>query len=293
MPVQTFTEKIGLTGNDVYQFNQQLVTSVRGIVAIEVTSKSFVPYLNLKYPFFRGFYGYVQLMQGGYVQEAIPLDFDNQVVMQWDYPEVLVDDKLSCLFFNQNLWLNDRTALSPNNGAEVELKLTQKVRIFGFWTTGIRIRLAPGCKANLVLQYRVLQSSECEAEVDKFTRPDPPSADKTPAGNNDSPGAKPGDDSFPFPNDGNDNSRPKPADTPPGEPGASKTWITTVTTGAPAGTTVDFSATGVEGDAFAVQPIPKLQGCAQSRIGGFLNGSMVWESNNCVSPITGYSISIQ
>lgn len=67
----------------VYQFDEQEKRAYRLRLMGQVLRHPNTEYQNLKYQKYKGFYGYAQLMNGDFVHQVIPIEFEKQCIFEY------------------------------------------------------------------------------------------------------------------------------------------------------------------------------------------------------------------
>lgn len=67
----------------VYQFSQEEKRAYRLRLMSQVIRHPDTEYQNLKYQKYKGFYGYAQLMNGDFVHQTIPIEFEKQCLLEY------------------------------------------------------------------------------------------------------------------------------------------------------------------------------------------------------------------
>jgi len=123
--------------SDVIAFSEPQRTAVEMSVSLSIASEGEWLYKNLKYPRFKNFYGYAQLMSGAFVVESIPLTFLNQELVHWEDQSFGINDTTLCM----GKFLANLIQPSATVGALL-IKTRQRY-------TSIRFRLFGGIIANV------------------------------------------------------------------------------------------------------------------------------------------------
>lgn len=265
MPTKIF----GLEDSEVYalDFAQRTATELWMMFSTSAAPPN--QYLNLKTPRNRSFYGYAQIMFGAGVLSTIELQFINQIIY-YDYqccPEL--HDAIACAI----------KALNPDISASV----TPRFRP----VTAVRFLLVPGCFANLMVSWKPF-ISDCGNEVldPPFDQANPPGKNNEPADRQDQPQQSREDPYDPTPNDDGLPDTDKPGPLP-----QEGLWTLTLDIGPPAGGTQVLTGAGKSTDRVTVIDLPHyddpINHCDKGRKGLVINGVIVDESVNCVSPVIG------
>lgn len=134
----------GLASSDVIGFTESQRTSIELQATISIVSEAKLEYKNLRYPRFKNFYGYAQLMSGAYVEREIPLNYLNQELCHWQESSPAINQSIGCAT------KKILAALTPPSAAEVTVGLLRQ------HYTSIRVRLLPLVIANIALNWHVL-----------------------------------------------------------------------------------------------------------------------------------------
>jgi len=123
--------------SDVIAFSEPQRLAVEMSVSLSIASEGEWLYKNLKYPRFKNFYGYAQLMSGAFVVQTIPLTFLNQELLHWRDQSFGINDTTLCM----GKFLANLIQPSATVGALL-IKTRQRY-------TSIRFRLFGGIIANV------------------------------------------------------------------------------------------------------------------------------------------------
>lgn len=195
--------QFALETSDVVGFTDVQRLALEMQVLISISNEATWLYKNLRYPRYRNFYGYCQLMAGPYVVQSIKLEYLNQELFHWDQ---------CCTDLNQSIGCTGKKILA-NLTPPVTSVVTVYLKRQRY--TSIRFRLLPGITANVTLNWRTVEQL-CDEEL----LAPPEENGKTPLNNNRAPTApnrpssQPQDPRDRSKNDGNDN----PNDDRPHEP---------------------------------------------------------------------------
>lgn len=246
----------------------------------QLTVPPITDYKNLKTPRHKGFYGYCQVMQGEYVKDTVAIDYVDQVLWEYNRADTLtLIDEVACAY---KLLKQAVRLYSVAPGVVDNLPESFTVKIPTIQVTSLRFRLLPDVRGNVTLTYGVF-GTDCGNTVEIVNGPPIPNP------NNSSPSPRPPgefpdeDPNDPTGNDG-DQDEPKPDF---GELGGGR-YKTTVYFGAPFSDSTEYFAPASEFDTFSLTNLPvrtDAQGCNQARLGGLVNGKLVWQTDNCTSPI--------
>jgi len=133
--------------SDVIAFSEPQRLAVEMSVSLSIASEGEWLYKNLKYPRYKNFYGYAQLMSGAFVVQSIPLTFLNQELVHWRDQSFGINDTTLCMGkFLANL-------IQPS--ATVGALLVKTRQRF----TSIRFRLLGGIIANITYVWQEGESS--------------------------------------------------------------------------------------------------------------------------------------
>lgn len=203
----------GLNTSDVVGFTSEQRTAIELQATISIVSEAKLESKNLRYPRFKNFYGYAQIMSGAYVVQDIPLTYLNQELLFWRENTLDQNDANACAF--KQLF----ASLTPPVVATYDI---EKIRQH---FTSIRFRLLPLVQANVGLRWQTLVS-RCGNTI---TDPDPKQGEPVaPNNGNANPGSRPpgqgGDSADRSNNDGGD----LPNDDRPPEPTAGGGNVTAV-----------------------------------------------------------------
>lgn len=167
----------GLLTSDVVGFTTSQRTAIEMQATISIVSEGSLQYKNLRYPRFKNFYGYAQLMSGAYVVQEVALNYLNQELCHWQESSPAINQSIGCA--TKKILL----ALTPPSDAEVTVGLLRQ-RL-----TSIRFRLLPEVQANIGLNWHVLDPL-CEDEI---VQPPADQGEPIPPNNaNSDPGSRPG-----------------------------------------------------------------------------------------------------
>ena len=123
--------------SDVIAFSEPQRLAVEMSVSLSIASEGEWLYKNLKYPRYKNFYGYAQLMSGAFVVQTIPLTFLNQELVHWRDQSFGINDTTLCM----GKFLANLIQPSATVGALL-IKTRQRY-------TSIRFRLFGGIIANV------------------------------------------------------------------------------------------------------------------------------------------------
>lgn len=209
-----FDTQFALAESDVVGFTASQRTAIEMQVCVSIAFEASWLYRNLKYPRYKNFYGYAQVMSGAFVVAVVPLNFLNQEILHWRDYSFGINQTTGCYARGLASLLTPPGALIPNT-----VKTRQRY-------TSIRFRLLPGVIANVSLVYEIGQP-QCE---DNVVEPDekqgqPPLPANGGASPNPRPSNQPGDEIDPSNNDGNDAPNDGKPDAPkPGSGGGNGFW---------------------------------------------------------------------
>lgn len=197
-----FDEQYALQASDVITITASQRTAVEYQQCISIADESTWLYKNLKYPRFRNFYGYAQIMSGAFVVNAIALNFLNQEILHWRDETFGINETTGCYAKGLASVLTPPSTLVTNT-----VKTRQRF-------TSVRYRLLPGIVANVSVVYETAQA-KCDGNV---LEPDekqgqPPLSNNSGASPNPRPASQNGDPFDGSNNDGNYNpgdGRPQP-----------------------------------------------------------------------------------
>lgn len=202
--------QFGLESDDVVGLTPDQRTAEELFFGISIVSKGEPVYWNLKYPRYRYFFGYAEVMYGAFVVESIELVFLNQQLLYFRDIAYGINSTTGCYFKAYGAKDTPPIPLQPHT-----VKTRQPF-------TSIRFRLRDGVTANANISWIV-----AEPKCDDV--PDEPSPDQahppSPNNANSNPGARPpqqgGDNEDRSANDGHynpDDGLPPPPGTPVGDP---------------------------------------------------------------------------
>lgn len=182
----------GLLTSDVVGFTPSQRTAIELQATISIVNEGKLEYKNLRYPRFKQFYGYAQLMSGAYVEREIPLNYLNQELCHWQESSPAINQGIGCAT------KKILAALTPPSEATVKVGLLRQR------FTSIRFRLLPDVTANIGLNWHVLDPL-CDDEI---VQPPAKQGEPVPPNNgNSDPGQRPsnqgGDPVDKSDNDGN------------------------------------------------------------------------------------------
>lgn len=209
-----FDTQFALQSSDVVGFTESQRTAIEMQVCTSIGFESTWLYKNLKYPRYKNFYGYCQIMTGAFVVDAVPLSYLNQEILHWRDYSFGINQTTGCYARGVAEMLTPSKVLIPNT-----VKTRQRF-------TSIRFRLLPGIIANVSIVYETGEP-KCE---DNVLEPDgkqgqPPLPDNSGASPNPRPANQPGDETDPSNNDGNDAANDGKPDAPTaGGGGGSASW---------------------------------------------------------------------
>lgn len=129
----------GLETSDVVGLTPDQRTAVEFQATISIVSKGSQVYENFRYPRYRNFYGYCQLMSGAYVIKSVELNYLNQELLHWRDDVFGINETTGC--YAKGL----ASALNP------PFNLITKTILIRQRYTGLRFRLMPTVTANLGL----------------------------------------------------------------------------------------------------------------------------------------------
>lgn len=205
MPFNEVT--FGLETSDVVGFTPDQRTAIELQLCVSIFSEGPAVYKNFRYPRYRNFYGYAQIMSGVHVVKKVAIRYLNQEILHWRDISFGINDTTGCYFKGYGAADSPPIVVVPNT-----VKTRQRY-------TSVRFRFVEGVLANCDLVWETAQS-KCDSNI-----LEPPNEQgKPPAGNNGgyNPGQRPegqtGDPEDPSANDGNYN--PSDGLPPPPSPGA-------------------------------------------------------------------------
>lgn len=212
--VAFFDTQFALQESDAVRITASQRTSVEYQMCISIANEATWLYRNLKYPRYKNFYGYAQVMSGAFVVKVIPLTFLNQEILHWRTDSFGINDTTVC-----SVRILGAAMTPPVTGFGVIVKT--RVRF-----TSVRFRLLPGVVANVSLVWEDGDSA-CGNLIEQ---PDerqgqPPLPNNSGPSGNPRPPNQTGDEIDPSDNDGNDNPNDgKPAPPSAGGGQGSGTW---------------------------------------------------------------------
>lgn len=192
----------GLEESDVVGLTPDQRTAVEFQMTCSIFNEGPAVYRNYRYPRYRNFYGYAQLMSGVHVVKKIPIRYLNQELLHWRDISFGINETIGCYFKAYGLADLPTVLITP-----ITIKTRQRY-------TGVRFRFVPGVLANCSIVWETGQSACGSTITDPAHEQGQP-----PAGANGgyNPGSRPpeqgGDGSDPSPNDGNydpDSGLPEP-----------------------------------------------------------------------------------
>lgn len=181
----------GIETTDVVGLTPGQRTAVEFQMVFSISNRGTQLYDNFRYPRFKCFYGYAQIMSGAFVIRSVPLEHINQEILHWRDEVFGLTETIGC--YAKALAI----ALTPTRDLVTNSVLTRQ-RI-----TGVRFRLAETIRANVTLTWETGEA-KCGGNVLSPL----PAQGQPPAPNNSNSGANPrppeqgGDNSDPSANDG-------------------------------------------------------------------------------------------
>lgn len=195
----------GLETSDIVGLTPDQRTAVEFQMVFSVSDRGSQLYENFRYPRFRNFYGWCQVMSGAFVVQNVELLHINQEIVHFRDEVFGLTETIGC--YAKAIV----SALTPPGTLVTNSVLTRQ-RI-----TSVRFRLLPGVKANVSLVWET-GVAKCDGNV---LPPDPlqgqpPAPNNSNSGQNPRPSGQGGDNNDPSANDGNYN--PTDGLPPPPEP---------------------------------------------------------------------------
>lgn len=206
--------EFALQESDVVRITNSQRTAVEFMMTVSIANEATWLYRNLKYPRYKNFYGYAQVMSGAFVVRVVPLTFLNQEILHWRDIAFYINDTTLC-----SVKALGAAMTPPVTGFAINVKTRQRF-------TSVRFRLLPGIVANCSLVWEIADSA-CGNLVEE---PDerqgqPPLPNNSGASGNPRPSGQSGDELDPSNNDGNDQPNDGKPDAPrPGTGQGSGTW---------------------------------------------------------------------
>lgn len=200
----------GIETSDVIGLTPAQRTAVEFQLVFSISNRGTQLYDNFRYPRFRCFYGYAQIMSGAFVISTVELVHINQEILHFRDEVFGLSETIGC--YAKAI----AAALDPSRTIVTNSVLTRQ-RI-----TGVRFRLAPTVKANVTLTWEVGEA-KCGGNIvePQEQQGKPPSPNNSNSGANPRPPEQGGDNSDPSANDGNyDPSAGLPPPPKPTEPPA-------------------------------------------------------------------------
>lgn len=198
-----------LQTSDAVRITASQRTAIEYQMCVSIVEESTWLYKNMKYPRYKNFYGYAQVMSGAHVVRVVPLSFLNQEILHWRDVAFYINDTTLC-----SVKALGAAMTPPATGFAVNVKTRQRF-------TSVRFRLLPGIVANVSITWEIGDSA-CGNLVDE---PDekqgqPPLPANDAPSSNPRPAGQTGDELDPSDNDGNYNPNgtnpPPPGYQPPG-----------------------------------------------------------------------------
>lgn len=222
--------QFGLQTDDVIGLTEQQRVSTQFQLTFSVVDESTWLYKNYKYPRYRNFYGYAQIMSGPYVVRSVELVHINQEVLYWFQDSTDILQSVGCGIKKVLKGLN------PPLDAIVKLYLLRQRY------TSVRFRLCPGVKANIGITW-LYPERLCDEEVNF---PPPEQGNPQPSNNKDpSPSPRPSDQGDDPKDRSKNDGKDDPNDDKPHEPvpgskqGATGQWFENYSSFAPGCTPYD------------------------------------------------------
>jgi len=178
-------------------------TSIELQLTFSVTDEGTWLYKNFKYPRYRNFYGYAQIMSGAYVVEDIELVHINQEILHWQQ---------CCTDILQSIGCGVKKVLA-NVTPPVESQVT--LYLLRQRYTSVRFRLCPGVKANIGLSWHFPEQLCDDLLVAPSESQGQPQSSNNRDGN---PGNRPGDQPEDAKDTSNNDGKDDPLDNKPVEP---------------------------------------------------------------------------
>lgn len=135
------TARFGLNTDDVIGLTEAQRLSVEFLMTFSVVDEATWLYKNYRYPRYKNFYGYAQIMTGGYVVQNVKLEHINQEILHWQQSSTDVLQSVGCGI--KKVLAN----LTPPVASQVTLYLLRQRY------TSVRFRLLPGIVANVALNW--------------------------------------------------------------------------------------------------------------------------------------------
>ncbi len=146
-----------LSSSDVVSFTPEQRTSTELGLYVSIYNEAGYRYRNLRYPRFKNFYGYAQIMSGAFVVREVPLNFLNQEILHWREGFNDSNDGVAC---------GVKLILSVLSGAGTTAPIIELIRQR---YTSVRFRLLPGVGANCSIVWQTFES-RCGNQI---VNPDP------------------------------------------------------------------------------------------------------------------------
>lgn len=206
--------EFALQESDAVRITNSQRTAIEYQMTVSIANEATWLYRNLKYPRYKNFYGYAQVMSGAFVVRVVPLTFLNQEILHWRDIAFYINDTTLC-----SVKALGAAMVPPVTGFAINVKTRQRF-------TSVRFRLLPGVVANCSIVWEIADSA-CGNLVEE---PDerqgqPPIANNSGASGNPRPSGQTGDELDPSNNDGNDEPNDGKPDSPkPGAGQGSGTW---------------------------------------------------------------------
>lgn len=206
--------EFALQESDVVRITNSQRTAIEFMMTVSIANEATWLYRNLKYPRYKNFYGYAQIMSGAFVVRVVPLTFLNQEILHWRDIAFYINDTTLC-----SVKALGAAMTPPVTGFAINVKTRQRF-------TSVRFRLLPGIVANCSLVWEIGDSA-CGNLVEE---PDerqgqPPIPNNSGASGNPRPTGQTGDELDPSNNDGNDDPNDGKPDAPkPGNGAGTGNW---------------------------------------------------------------------
>lgn len=193
----------GIDTDDVVGLTEAQRTSIEFLMTFSVVDEATWLYKNYKYPRYRNFYGYAQIMCGAYVVRSVELVHINQEVLYFFQDSTDILQSVGCGI--KKVLAN----LTPPVESQVTLYLLRQRY------TSVRFRLCPGVKASVALSWHYPERL-CDESV---VAPPDGQGNPPPANNQDpSPSPRPSDQGGDPKDKSNNDGKDDPNDDKPHEP---------------------------------------------------------------------------
>lgn len=209
--------QFGLKTDDVVGFTESQRLAIELQMVFSITNEATWLYKNYKYPRYRNFYGYAQLMSGAFVVKSIELLHINQEIVHWQHSSSEILQSIGCV--GKKILAN----LTPPKESVVTVALLRQRY------TSVRFRLNPGIEANVNINWHFLDKL-CEDDIIAPVpeQGNPPDADNKNGDPGSRPSGQPQDEKDRSNNDGKDiPDDDRPEEPKPGKGGEVGNWVFT------------------------------------------------------------------